>query len=237
MRVWIDQDYCTGSGLCELIEPRVFAIGDNGLARVRAAEVPPGCEDEVRDAAESCPGGCIRLEPRPLSRTYASFLPAPRNPADRGNDDAPHTPLNSPGIRRHVRRGLRRIPVLHGPDTEVLRGSDNRRRGRGQLRSRVRGVADLVGAVHGHLCHRGDLYQLDRGGPFTLAFIVLIVLAIANLGGTASWTADVAKVGGWFALLDSFAAGLPRRRDRPQCQHGQGTPAALPDEARQGLTS
>ena len=43
--------------------------------------------------------------------------------------------------------------------------------------------------------------------PFTLAFIVLIVLAIANLGGTASWTADVAKVGGWFALLDSFAAG------------------------------
>ncbi|MGH3267487.1 MAG: hypothetical protein ACRDN1_00190 [Trebonia sp.] len=30
--------------------------------------------------------------------------------------------------------------------------------GRGQLRSRVRGVADLVGAVHGHFCHRGDLH-------------------------------------------------------------------------------
>jgi succinate-acetate transporter protein len=43
--------------------------------------------------------------------------------------------------------------------------------------------------------------------PFTLAFIVLIVLAIANLGGTASWTTNVAKIGGWFALLDSFAAG------------------------------
>jgi ferredoxin len=142
MRVWIDQDYCTGSGLCELIEPRVFAIGDNGLARVRAAEVPPGCEDEVRDAAESCPGGCIRLEPRPLSRTYASFLPAPRKPADRGND---------------------------GP--------------------------------------RSRLFSWTAVAPFTLAFIVLIVLAIANLGGTASWTADVAKVGGWFALLDSFAAG------------------------------
>jgi ferredoxin len=76
--VWIDQAYCTGSGLCELIEPRVFAIGDDGLARVRrgddilppgpenAADVPPGCEDEVRDASESCPGACIRLEPRPL---------------------------------------------------------------------------------------------------------------------------------------------------------------------------
>lgn len=43
--------------------------------------------------------------------------------------------------------------------------------------------------------------------PFTLAFIVLIVLAIANLGGTASWTTDVAKIGGWIALLDSLAAG------------------------------
>jgi ferredoxin len=90
MRVWIDQAYCTGSGLCEAIEPRVFAVGDDGLARVRrgdeilppgpdnAAEVPPGCEDEVRDASESCPGGCIRLEPRSLSRTYAWFLPTPR---------------------------------------------------------------------------------------------------------------------------------------------------------------
>jgi len=90
MRVWIDQDYCTGSGLCELIEPRVFAIGDDGLARVRRGDeilppgpdstvaVPPGCEDEVRDASESCPGGCIRLEPRPLSRTCARFPPTLR---------------------------------------------------------------------------------------------------------------------------------------------------------------
>lgn len=27
------------------------------------------------------------------------------------------------------------------------------------------------------------------------------------LGGTASWTADVAKVGGWVAILDGFAVG------------------------------
>jgi len=43
--------------------------------------------------------------------------------------------------------------------------------------------------------------------PFTLAFLVLVVLAIANLGGTASWTADVTKIGGWLAILDGFAAG------------------------------
>ena len=34
MKVWIDQTYCTGSGLCQAIEPRVFALGDNGLAGV-----------------------------------------------------------------------------------------------------------------------------------------------------------------------------------------------------------
>lgn len=43
--------------------------------------------------------------------------------------------------------------------------------------------------------------------PFTLAFIVLVVLAIGSLGGAASWAAGVNKAGGWFALLDSFAAG------------------------------
>lgn len=43
--------------------------------------------------------------------------------------------------------------------------------------------------------------------PFTLAFIVLVVLAIGSLGGAASWATTVNKVGGWFCLLDSFAAG------------------------------
>jgi succinate-acetate transporter protein len=43
--------------------------------------------------------------------------------------------------------------------------------------------------------------------PFSLAFVVLVVLAIANLGGTASWTGTVSKIGGWVALLDALAAG------------------------------
>lgn len=43
--------------------------------------------------------------------------------------------------------------------------------------------------------------------PFSLAFVVLVVLAIANLGGTASWTGTVSKIGGWAAILDGLAAG------------------------------
>jgi ferredoxin len=73
MKAWVDQDQCTGSGLCELIEPRVFALDDRGLARVRqagrvlppgegnAVDVPADCEDEVAEASRACPGGCIRL--------------------------------------------------------------------------------------------------------------------------------------------------------------------------------
>lgn len=91
MRVWIDQDLCTGSGLCELIEPRVFVIADDGLARVQqddrvlppgpggAALVPDGCADRVREAGQSCPGGCIRVENGDLAlRSPVRKIPAPR---------------------------------------------------------------------------------------------------------------------------------------------------------------
>lgn len=49
--------------------------------------------------------------------------------------------------------------------------------------------------------------SLAAFAPFSLAFVVLVVSAIANLGGTASWTADVTRISGWVALLDGFAAG------------------------------
>lgn len=74
MKVWIDETFCTGSGLCQAIEPRVFTIGDDGLARVlvdgralppgpdNPAAVPADCVANVRDASDSCPGECIHLE-------------------------------------------------------------------------------------------------------------------------------------------------------------------------------
>lgn len=76
MKVWIDQDLCTGDGLCEEICPQVFTLGDDGLAYVKddgkilndpggaegLARVPSEHEDAVRDAAEECPGECIFVE-------------------------------------------------------------------------------------------------------------------------------------------------------------------------------
>ena len=76
MKVWIDQDLCTGDGLCEEIAPDVFTLLDDGLAYVKeGAKVfsdPGGAEglagfpdsmlDAVVEAAEECPGECIFIE-------------------------------------------------------------------------------------------------------------------------------------------------------------------------------
>lgn len=73
MKVWIDQDLCTGDGLCEEICPSVFTLLDDGLAYVKQgadvlnspggasqmADVAADLEDAVTEAAEECPGECI----------------------------------------------------------------------------------------------------------------------------------------------------------------------------------
>jgi ferredoxin len=76
MKVWIDQDLCTGDGLCEEICPQVFTLLEDGLAYVKEdgrvlsdpggseglAAVPDGYEDAVHEAAEECPGECIFID-------------------------------------------------------------------------------------------------------------------------------------------------------------------------------
>jgi ferredoxin len=87
MRVWIDQDLCTGDGLCAEIAPDVFFMHDDGLAYVKeeakhfgvnkilgthgspllqmgegTARFPASLLDDVVDAATECPGECIFIE-------------------------------------------------------------------------------------------------------------------------------------------------------------------------------
>jgi ferredoxin len=76
MKVWIDQDLCTGDGLCEEIAPAVFTLLDDGLAYVKEGDsvknepggsagmagVPSDLEDAVVEASEECPGECIFIE-------------------------------------------------------------------------------------------------------------------------------------------------------------------------------
>jgi ferredoxin len=76
MKVWIDQELCTGDGLCEEMCPAVFVLADDGVTYVKEdgrilddpggreqmALVPPELEQDVADAAEECPGECIFVE-------------------------------------------------------------------------------------------------------------------------------------------------------------------------------
>jgi ferredoxin len=76
MKVWIDQDLCTGDGLCEEIAPSVFTLLDDGLAYVKEgakvfsapggpeglANVAENMHDPTIESAEECPGECIFIE-------------------------------------------------------------------------------------------------------------------------------------------------------------------------------
>ena len=76
LKVWIDQDLCTGDGLCEEISPAVFTLLDDGLAYVvegdkvfngpggaeGKAEIPGAGLEGVIESAEECPGECIFIE-------------------------------------------------------------------------------------------------------------------------------------------------------------------------------
>lgn len=80
MRVWIDQDLCTGDGLCAEICPDIFFMAGDGLAYVKnvdevgnevaprlkmgegLAEIPDNLLDAVVESAEECPGECIFIE-------------------------------------------------------------------------------------------------------------------------------------------------------------------------------
>jgi ferredoxin len=85
MRVWIDQDLCTGDGLCAEIAPDVFFGGSDGLFYVKEsaehygaeklfdgktnpamaeglARIPDSLLESVIEAAEECPGECIFIE-------------------------------------------------------------------------------------------------------------------------------------------------------------------------------
>ena len=76
LRVWIDQDLCTGDGICTDHAPDVFMILEDGIAYCREgdqilndpggsaqlAEVPSHREVDVIDAAAECPGECIFVE-------------------------------------------------------------------------------------------------------------------------------------------------------------------------------
>ena len=73
LRVWIDQDLCTGDGLCVQYAPEVFEFDVDGLAYVKGedgellavpgarVDVPEKLRLDVINSAKECPGDCIHV--------------------------------------------------------------------------------------------------------------------------------------------------------------------------------
>ncbi len=61
MKATIDEDLCTACELCVDIAPDVFEMGDD-VAVVKGNTVPGDAEDDVREAADSCPAEAINIE-------------------------------------------------------------------------------------------------------------------------------------------------------------------------------
>ena len=61
MRVKVDPQMCSGTGLCEQTCAKVFEIVD-GVSRVKIKNVPSQFEQSCRDAAEDCPTMAISIE-------------------------------------------------------------------------------------------------------------------------------------------------------------------------------
>ncbi len=71
LEVWIDQDLCTGDGICAQYAPEVFELDIDGLAYVKSpqdellqdtgATTPVPLLTDVIDSAKECPGECIHV--------------------------------------------------------------------------------------------------------------------------------------------------------------------------------
>ncbi|MGX1855778.1 ferredoxin [Streptomyces sp. NBC_01456] len=73
LEVWIDQDLCTGDGICVEYAPEVFELDIDGLAYVKGeddelrqapratAPLPLDLIRDVADSAKECPGECIHV--------------------------------------------------------------------------------------------------------------------------------------------------------------------------------
>lgn len=62
MKVRVDHDLCSGDGICVEVAPEIFEMNEDDQAVVIVDTVPAEHEDAVREAAESCPEGCIYIE-------------------------------------------------------------------------------------------------------------------------------------------------------------------------------
>jgi ferredoxin len=62
MKVWVDPDRCQGHTLCSMVAPDSFQLSDiDGSSSAVSELVPSDQQDQVREAAQSCPEQAILI--------------------------------------------------------------------------------------------------------------------------------------------------------------------------------
>ena len=61
MKAVVDNDACTGCGLCVETCPDVFEMADD-IAVVKGDAIPSGAEDSAKQAADDCPSEAIAIQ-------------------------------------------------------------------------------------------------------------------------------------------------------------------------------
>lgn len=62
MKVWVDSERCQGHTLCAMIAPDSFELSDiDGSSSAVNEVVPTDQEEQVREAAHSCPEQAIMI--------------------------------------------------------------------------------------------------------------------------------------------------------------------------------
>jgi len=62
MKVCVDKELCSSSGICIETCPEVFELDDQGTTSAKNEQVSSEFEQVCRDAAEKCPSGAIKIE-------------------------------------------------------------------------------------------------------------------------------------------------------------------------------
>jgi len=60
IKVWIDEEVCTGCGICEDTCPEIFELND--VVKVKEKADFNEFEEKIKEAVEDCPNEAIHLE-------------------------------------------------------------------------------------------------------------------------------------------------------------------------------
>jgi ferredoxin len=62
VKISVDNEKCTGHGICESLAEDVFEVGEDGLVHLLAPAPSDEQRDAVREAVEQCPAQALALQ-------------------------------------------------------------------------------------------------------------------------------------------------------------------------------